>query len=318
MDNITYFDYSKNNPGEMFDPFYTKSVVVIPQDKSLDNQLTKNNARLIDCITAFKVLTSQNYTITDQPIIDVVSEIVRILSHTPQINYSAFSQFFMVYSTTYDFFKTLSNTDKFSFVYEMLIRYCQERHDMYISHGYSNIILQVMSDNYSHKRKCQATIRKILAILAPCNLTKISKLHQTNGNNYYFLPDKGDEDLFDQFLKKHNVKMQSRDNQHDKYPDIVYNYDGEFYICELKTINGSGGGQNKQIVELAGFIRYQEIDSKFHYISYLDGNYGNLIFTSNQPKVVKQRNDIANVLNNNKSNYFVNAAGFKKLIEDIL
>ena len=317
MDNYLYFNYSKNNPEELFDPFYTKGMVVIPENCNTNNQLTENNGRMIECITTFKVLISNNYTISDQPVIDVVREIVKILSTTPYINYSAFSQFFMVYNSTYSYFMELDSDDKFNFVYEMLLRYCQERHEMYLSHGYTNTILQVMCDNYSHKRNGKTSIEKVLAILSPYNLKRISNINLTDDINYYFLPDKGNKNLFEAFIRKYNLRMESRAIEQNKLPDIVFNCNGEFYICELKTMKGSGGGQNKQIVEVAYFIKFSEDDPRFHYVVFLDGDYANTLFNSNMPKVVNQRTDISNALIANSGNYFVNTAGFKKLVVDI-
>lgn len=317
MNNYHYFEYSKNHPEELFDPFYTKGVLVIPEDNTEDNQLTANNNKLIECISAFKVLISKNYTDKDKPIIDIVNEIVYILSTTQNINYSAFSQFFMVYNSTYSFFKSLAIDEKFTYIYEMLLRYCEERHGLYLSHGYSNSILQVMSDNYSHKRNGKTSIEKILSILRPYNLRRIATIAETDTTNWYFLPDKGDRYLFEQLIKKYNLEMRSRENEQNKLPDLVFNCNGKFYICELKTMKGSGGGQNKQIVEVINFIRYSEANDKCHYLTFLDGDYSNMLFTSNMPKVVYQRQDISNALHQNERNYFVNTAGFKKLVQDI-
>ena len=82
-------------------------------------------------------------------------------------------------------------------------------------------------------------------------------------------------------------------------------------------MKGSGGGQNKQIVEIAYFIKFAEKDTRFHYLSYLDGEYANLLFNSDKPKIKNQREDIVKALKKSKLNYFVNTAGVRKLIEDI-
>ena len=317
MNNYDYFKHSKNDPEELFDSFYKKGVSVIPPDPSETNPLTFNNAKMIERISTFHYLISKNLTSSDELVIDVVNEIVDILTNTPNINYSAFSQFFMVYNTTYTYFSELEYTEKFDFVYQMLLKYCDERHDLYLAHGYSNAILQVMSDNYSHKRNGKTTIEKILSILNPYSLERITDIHSTDDTNYYFLPDKGDKHLFEAFLEKYNLKMESRAIEQNKLPDIVFHCNGQFYVCELKTMKGCGGGQNKQIVEVAYFIKFSEQDSRFHYVAFLDGDYANTLFHSNMPKVVAQRTDIANALKNNPSNYFVNTAGFKKLAEDI-
>ena len=76
MNNYDYFDFSKNNPEEIFDPYYTKGILVIPENANTNNQLTLNNARMIECITAFKYLNSKQYTINDHMVIELVSEII--------------------------------------------------------------------------------------------------------------------------------------------------------------------------------------------------------------------------------------------------
>ena len=111
--------------------------------------------------------------------------------------------------------------------------------------------------------------------------------------------------------------MESRAIEHKKLPDIVFKINGHYYICELKTMKGNGGGQNKQIVEIAYFIKFSELNEKFHYLAFLDGDYSNRLFAKNSPKIQNQRSDIIDALKNNESNYFVNTAGFKKLIQDI-
>lgn len=111
--------------------------------------------------------------------------------------------------------------------------------------------------------------------------------------------------------------MESRQLEQDKYPDLVFKHNNHYFICELKTMKGSGGGQNKQIVEVACFIKYSELNPYFHYLVFLDGDYSNILYSSSKPKIEKQRKDILKALENNPNNYFVNTNGFKKLLEDV-
>lgn len=317
MNNIQLFEYSKKHPEEMFDSFYAKKKVIIPKDKNDDNQLIKNNNKLIELITAFKVLHESGFGLENDAVKEIINSIIEILMKTPNINYSAFSQFFMVYNSTFSYFCGLNHDEKISFIYEMLIRYCKERHEMYLNHGYSNIILQVMCDNYSHKRNSKTTIDKILFLLSPYRLTRLTNINDSDKDNYYFLPDKGDKILFNKFLRKYNIEMQSRKIEQDKLPDIVFKHNGQIYICELKSMKGSGGGQNKQIVEVAYFIKFSEDNQNIHYITFLDGEYSNRLFNSQMQKIKLQRKDIIDALNNNPNNYFLNTQGFKNLLENI-
>ena len=84
---------------------------------------------------------------------------------------------------------------------------------------------------------------------------------------------------------------------------------------EMKTMKGSGGGQDKQLVEVINFIRYAENDERIHYITFMDGEYVNMLFRSQQPKIRRQYADIVNCLKSNPGNYFVNTAGFVRPME---
>lgn len=318
MKNLELFEYSKNHLEEVFDKYYAKDVVVIPKDSSDENELTKKNTLLIENISAFNVLIKQGKDYLNESIQKIVDDIVDILVNTPSINYSAFSQYFMVQNTNYTIFKNLPVDEKKEFVYEMLKRYCEDRHEMYLSHGYSNIVLQVMCDNYSHKRNSKTGINKFEELVSPLKLESIA---YSDGliteDNYIFLPDKGDSVLFETFLKILNIEMKSREIEHNKLPDVVFKYKGEYYICELKTMKQGGGGQDKQIVEVANFIRYQEKNKHFHYITFLDSLYYNRIVLDDNPKMETQRKDIEDILSRNPQNYFLNTQSLIKFIDSI-
>lgn len=321
LTNIELFNYSKDNPEKLFDPFYEKGMLVIPEQQDQRNLLVDNNEKLISLITSFDTIyTIYKKDCNDELVQNIVVDIVEILDNTPYINYSAFVQFFMVYNSTYSIYKNLSVEQKKEFIYEMLKKYCTERHKMYSSHGYSNIVLQVMCDNYSHKRNSKTGIDKALKFLNAGG-HKFTHLKTEEDlvvqDNWYFLPDKGDRHVFDYMLDTLNVKMESRGIEHDKLPDIVFKHNGHYYICELKTMKGEGGGQNKQIVELAYFIKFTEENPNIHYVAFLDCDYSNKLFHDTSPKVIAQRKDIIKALNDNPGNYFLNTAGLSKFIKAI-
>lgn len=318
MNNIELFEYSKNHPEGILDPFYAKSMVVIPATAEETNKLTENNEKMIKLITAFSVLDDYNIDSNNDTVKKIVDDIIDILNNTPNINYSAFTQFFMVYNSTYSIYQSLKMEQKRRLVYEMLKKYCKERHDMYSSHGYSNAILQVMCDNYSHKRNSKSGIDKVLGILEPYNLNRLESAYYLESmDDYYFLPDKGDKNIFENMLKKLNLKMESRNIEQNKLPDIVFKHNNNYYICELKTMKEGGGGQNKQIVEIAYFIKFSEGNKNVHYITFLDCNYSNTIFHDESPKITSQRNDIITALRNNDTNYFLNTEGMIKFAREI-
>ncbi len=316
--NIDYFNYSKQNPEEIIDPFYAKNLVIIPATKDIENDLTKNNEKMINLITAFSILDDYKKDKNDDTVIKIINDIICILDNTPNINYSAFTQFFMVYNSTFSIYSSLKRDQKIEFIYEMLKKYCKERHNMYLSHGYSNMSLQVMCDNYSHKRNSKSGIEKVLGILAPHNLKRLSSSEYIKScDDYYFLPDKGDKALFESMLTILKMKMESRKIEQGKLPDIVFKHDSNYYICELKTMKEGGGGQNKQIVEIAYFIKFSEVNKKIHYITFLDCHYSNIIFNSMSPKIERQRKDIISALNNNSNNYFLNTKGMIEFVKEV-
>ncbi len=309
--NYFYFKYSSQNPEMIIDPFYEKGLLVIPQNKNETNELVVSNNNLIELITAFKVnkLANQNVDF-------IINKICEILDTTENINFSSFCQYFMVHNMSFSVYKKLETENKKTFIEQIILKYLKERHEIYLNHGYSNIVLQVMSDNYSHKRNGKTGINKIENLLAN-KISKIYDISEIERNDIYFLPDKGDKILFEKFLEKYQIKMQSRQNDQEKYPDIVFKHNNHFFIGELKTMKESGGGQNKQMTEIISFIKNNEENDNIHYFAFIDGIYPNELFKSNQKKILIQRENLITALNQNSKNYFVNTAGMKLLINDI-
>lgn len=48
LNNKRYFNYSKEHPEGLFDPYYAKDKVVISRRVDNKNELMKNNEKLID------------------------------------------------------------------------------------------------------------------------------------------------------------------------------------------------------------------------------------------------------------------------------
>lgn len=318
MTNVELFEYSNKNPEKLFDEYYSKNCVIITDNINENNDLMEKNNKLLELISAYDVLRDNGIVFQEEAMNKVVDAIDNIMYNTPSINYSAFSQFFMVYNQTYSIYKSLDVENRKKFLYEMLEKYCLERHKMYLSHGYTSAILQVMCDNYSHKRNSKSGINKVLEILKPLKLDRLGNNHVfCKTDNYYFLPDKGDSELFESMLIDLGIDMESRDIEHNKLPDIVFKYNENYYICELKTMKGAGGGQDKQIVEVANFIKYQEKMANVHYLVFLDGEYYNELIKKETPKIKIQFDTIIENLNNNNQNYFLNTAGLVKFVENI-
>lgn len=319
--NLEYFHISEVSPEPVFDPHYGQGRIVIPPTCHESNALTQGNKRLIELICAFNVLkNSQSLTLADAPLSNIVDKTIEVLDATEGINCSAFSQFFLVYSSSYSFYKKLPESGKRDFVYTMLERFCVERHDMYMSHGYTDSMLQVVADNYSHKRHSKTTILKLESILEQFHIYKRCKAPPDWTGFFYFLPDKDGKRLFSDFKRDFGLRFEYSTHEQGKLPDMVLGLGSKYCILELKNMKGSGGGQDKQIAEVVNFIRYAESDSRLHYMAFLDGEYWNILTgeaTRKRPKIASQYNDILGCLESNPGNYFVNTAGLRAFLADV-
>lgn len=59
--------------------------------------------------------------------------------------------------------------------------------------------------------------------------------------------------------------MESAKNEQGKLPDMVFSVGEHHFVVEMKSMKGSGGGQDKQLTEVIDFIRYSEDNPKIHY-----------------------------------------------------
>lgn len=316
MTNVELFLFSGKHPEPMFDPYYNKKTsLIIPRTSAESNALVAGNERMIELISAFDVLRGLSVKPSDPHMAEIVREIVDILDNTNGINLSAFAQFFMVYSSSHDTYKKYRYEDRLTFVREMLTRFCTERHSVYVSHGYSNMTLQVVADNYSHKRNSKTSIVKVEECLSAAGFLKVENIVSARGHAY-LLPDKGGKKGFRNFKDHFAIDFLFARTEQDKLPDMVIKINDDYYVAELKNMKGSGGGQDKQITEVVNFIRYAETNTAIHYLTFLDGDYFNILTTSNQPKIRRQYEDILECLHRHPGNYFLNTAGFVQFLEE--
>lgn len=323
-DNLAYLEIIKTNPEQILDEYYIFGESIIPNDDSVGNSLTEANARLIGLIDKFSRLDYERLPKNNPEIDEIVSNIKDLLveNKNNNINYTPFCQYFLVYNSAFSEFLEYEDNLKFDFLYEILIKYCKERHTSYKNHGYSVVSLQVLSDNYSHKRKGAAQIKKMEKMLKKYSLEELTDKNNVvddllTKDNVYFTPDKKGKKLFDDMLEALNIEMKARIEMQDKYPDFVFKHDDNYYIFELKSIKGSGGGQNQSMTELINFIKYSEISRNIHYCSFIDSSYANVLFNSTQPKVVKHRQAIEDAISKNERNYFLNTEAASQFFEDI-
>lgn len=105
--------------------------------------------------------------------------------------------------------------------------------------------------------------------------------------------------------------------------DLIIKNKKTTFILEAKHLNTNGGEQNKQIDELIKILELKENNNRnIFYISFLDGTYSNKLLADSIPKrsrkLRKQRQQVEKCLKNKKTrNFWVNTAGFDRLISDL-
>lgn len=321
-DNLYYFETATNYKEKLIDENYHKIVdrQVIPSSKQEKNELTESNEKLIRYIDTIQtMITDLGYLIDSDEVKNVILLIIEELK-TKGMNYSAFSQYFNVHNMNYSIFNSLKLEEKVDVIKFIIVHYISDRHKMYKSHGYSNIVLQVMSDNYSHKRKGSYGVSKIADTLMANGLDDLVKMKDKSfeQESYYLLADKTGKNLFRKFAEKYNLKLSGEGRETKKYPDALIKIGKDILIVEQKNMKENGGGQDKQTGEITDFIdKVPEFDG-LHYITFVDGIYFNQLDKNAKAKTLNHYKDIVSVLGKFKENYFVNSYSFNLLINDCL
>lgn len=322
-DNLDYLKIAERNPEPLLDKYYSKSFNLSDKDCNDSKKLKNSLTSLYENIVKFKSIDKKAKS--NKEVKEIIKDIIEILTDckSAHINYSPFCQFFSVYNSSYSEFLSYSESEKKRFLFEILSKYVNERHNVYKKHHYSVATSQIISDAYSHKRKSTSQINKLKKMLAPYNLKELSDKNTVasdvllNEDDYYFTSDKKGKMLFDTLLDTLNLEMKSRKKKQDKYPDFVFKHGDDYYIFELKTIKGVGGGQNQSLSEIIEFINQAEDIRKVHYCIFIDSSNANLLFVDNSPKVTKQRESINNALSRHQCNYFLNTKAAKEFFKDI-
>lgn len=115
-----------------------------------------------------------------------------------------------------------------------------------------------------------------------------------------------------------NLGVKIKTKKQNKTLDLIIKAKNKILLCEAKHLNTSGGGQDKQISELIEIMSLKE-ENGISYIAFLDGKYSNVLLSDVGfgDKIMKQRKEIDKFLKNNPNNYWLNTAGFEKLISDL-
>ncbi|KAF0134829.1 MAG: hypothetical protein FD145_397 [Candidatus Saganbacteria bacterium] len=311
MDNIDLFEYSLKNIEQIFDAANKKEKLVITKSSKKKNEPIRNNESLINLITTYHTMYGKLTKIQDD---ELIGEIDSILFNNEHMNYTAFSQYLMVWDMPYSALR--DEKERKQLLRKLIKKYIKDRHQMYTSHGYSNIVLQVLADNYSHKRGGSTGANKIIMFVERAGIKKYHEDNDIDKDSFYLLPDKGGKKYFKDICKEHNINFKWSRSKQGKMPDCYIQKAPNAWIIEHKHKKGGGGGQYSQIVEIVDFLKYTE--KNVSYVAFLDGIlFNELINASSDTKMSKAKKDIYKYLKINKNNYFVNTAGFSRLLQSI-
>jgi DNA-directed RNA polymerase subunit F len=184
------------------------------------------------------------------------------------------------------------------------------------------VIQQALYDSVVSRKQGTAGIQKIRQIIeqvereSQVKIQKAATVDKLTQLEYGFYP------ISPKAFKKLREKFKSTDKfdkkKQAKIPDLVIKIKDRLLILEAKHIKESGGAQDKQIDELIKFIRQKE-SKPISYVAFLDGRYFNKFRDTLSPeKVRRQREAIEKALQDHPNNYFVNTAGLRKLLADLL
>ncbi|MBN1824357.1 MAG: hypothetical protein JW803_08565 [Endomicrobiales bacterium] len=312
MNNVQLFEYSLKNSELLLDENKNEDMV-LTDTPTKKNELMRNNEKLIDLITSYETLSKE---LNEKQKDRILEQIENIMFTTSKMNYSAVSQYFMVWNQSHSFLSNLDKKDRIKIMKKLVDKYVKDRHELYKKHGYSDIILQVIADNYSHKRKGVVGVKKIEQMLIKSGIRRYNGNQSIQRGTFYLLPDKEGKKAFLHCIQHKGIGFKWSKTKQNKMPDAYIQKGGHIYIVEHKYKKEGGGGQNSANVEIVDFIRNK--DENVSYISFLDGPlFGELSGNYGTNKLLKIKQDIYSILKRNKENYFVNTFGFKKLLKNI-
>ncbi|MCK5320828.1 hypothetical protein KAJ61_05595 [Candidatus Parcubacteria bacterium] len=319
IDNLKLFEFSLNSPEPIIDEFYLKNGdLIISKNPKKPTDLMLQNVDLIESVSAYSFSKKTKSPATAQKALKKILEIIK----SKNINYSEFVSFWSVIDISYSIFCKMNDKEKLKILKNITEKYIELRHGTYSIYGYTPTALQAGKDAKAHKESGNLGIYKVSKILnsrgfKKTNNESIKKF--ISGKKKYIESDKKGKKLFKDLLKYYKIDFKWSSKKENKMPDFLIRHKDDIYIVEHKHTKEGGGGQNNQINEIISLIGHSENNKKIHYISFLDGIYFNLFANKklNQGKILNQINNIKNNLKNNKQNYFVNTAGFKKLLKNL-
>ncbi len=228
-ENIEYWKVSLEYPEPALDDFYIFDEIIVS-----DTELINEIERLRELIISYCVVSKMN--IGESKILD---EIYNIIVSIEKIQYTEFVAFWKALYISYSVFRNLP--DNKNVLKEILQKYCERRQKLYDKLGYTNVTVQALYDIGSSRKKGVSGIQKIINLIKEKikfeGIFQVKDINELiNSSVAYFLPDKGDEIIFNDFCKKLKIKYKFGKEHQGKQPDIVIKINNIFFIIEAKHI----------------------------------------------------------------------------------
>ena len=241
---------------------------------------------------------------------DVLSKIIS--AHSQGIQFSPFACYCVAKGQSLsalrkNFIKN-SNNQSNPIIIKMLV-------DGFLADRKTDDYLQAIYDSRASKKQGSSGQNKLISIAKHFGISEIKSIDMAgNINMHVFRITKSS---FPQIKKM--LKINFSFGHVGKVSDLFMKINKDYFIIEAKHVNEEGGAQSGQINELIDLIKLREANKFVHYVSFLDGQYANLLkYTGSlarSNKLINQFKEIKAILNANKNNYFVNTDGFVKIIE---
>ncbi len=296
QNNLYYFKLSQQNPEKIWDNFY-----IFDEKHPQLQEYIDNTKEIKNILITIKTLRDKNEN--QKMITKYLSELSKAIG-----KFSNCSEFICFVNACDSF---LDSVKKDNTLLKMITwRYFEKR---ILNETVPEEWIQAIIDSNSARKKGKCGEKKLLSILVKYGFKEVKSWEE-------FVNQKKCVAEFSKIFSLKNVRknlgVKLAAKKQEKKLDLIIKADEKIFLCEAKHLNTSGGGQNKQISELIEIISLKEKNKNISYISFLDGTYSNILLSEKGSggKITTQRKEIKKYLIRNPNNFWVNTAGFEKLI----
>lgn len=298
QNNLYYFKISKDNQEKLLDDFYVFDEKHVELDKYIEN--TKEIKNILITIKTLQD-RKEKTLVVDKYFLELSKAIGKFS------NCSEFACFVNACDNIVDGVK-----NEIVLLKEITKRYFAKRT---LNEMIPEEWIQAILDTNSSRKKGKCGENKLIHFLKKQGFMEVFNWDDFLKTDYCVV----------KFSKKFSLKnvrknlgIKIKTKKQNKTLDLIIKAEDKILLCEAKHLNTSGGGQDKQISELIEIMSLKE-ENGISYIAFLDGKYSNVLLrdVGFGDKIMKQRKEINKFLENNPNNYWLNTAGFEKLISDL-